>query len=997
MTNYENIIRKQPILDALVQYGWTYQKGSQLPRISTAEPLLLPVLRNAIQTLNQDAHLTDLETENLIEELRTKTTSSGHAKDLLKIYRDGIPATPKKTGLLTYINLFDENPAKNTYTVADEITHTGHEESIRCDILLYINGIPLVNIESKDPTSRNVTWADAYQQIRKYQTIVPELYKYVQIGIAADATIKYFPTSPWNTYLPVKIQEWNAGLDQIQNITHLLTPSALLDIIKNYTFIRQIGGNDTKILPRYIQYRASEKIISRVTENLAGTTDKNKGLIWHWQGSGKTLTMIYAANKLYKNPLLEKPTIFFITDRTDLEDQLAREYQNIAGLPPLNKIATIRDLISALKADDYKGTRELMTVLVQKFKPGEFETIEQELKIVSGTTIQNRKNIILFIDEAHRTQEGILSGEMRNKILTSAFAFAFTGTPNNAENGKNTFTEFSYPPDEEYLDKYDMGDSNKDGFTLPITYQPRLFDANISAYSDAIEQFLDQSFEDIDQLDREQIERNIKKRIKAYKIFLEHPDHIKKCAEHIADHFTEIVEPQGFKALIVCSGRKACVLYKQEIDRLLGPGIAEVVMTYQANEHDETLQKFQKEQRKRHKNLDETTFTNEYRDNFKEEPLPKILIVTDKLLAGFDAPKLQTIYLDKLIKGNKLLQAITRCNRPYPGKEFGLIIDYAGVLTHIEKALRNYNRGALGGTILNKQEIAEVYIKEIGELKVLFGDIDTSSPYTIEEALKYLMQNPEDLKEFAKRLARLTAVRKIIESTPAVIDNEKTFTWFCRICDAYKKLDSDTNSLVVKEDNAIYTAIHQNVTPGNIRDDLPTWTINNQYFSPKQNPVKAVNIVFTLEKFIKVDKYRKPAYESLLAKIERTISEWREKKITDVQLCEIGPALIMEGTVIEEEAKSSTFSDIAFGVYTLIKSEWGEDAELKEEISSLDTLLIEKKLIFPGWQQQPTVIKEVEREIKSILRKYGKKHGKSIDEIDQLFDIITKGLKYREL
>jgi len=994
MTNYENIIRKQPIIDALIQNGWTYQKGSQLPRLSTAEPLLLPYLRTAIKTLNPQAQLTDLETENLIEELRTKTISSGHAKDLLKMYRDGIPATPKKTGLLTYIKLFDEDPAKNTFTVADEITHTGHEEFIRCDILLYINGIPLVNIECKDPSSQSVTWADAYQQIRKYQTSVPELYKYVQIGIAADATIKYFPTTPWNTDLTIKIQEWNAGQNQIQNIIDLLTPSVLLNIIQNYTFIRQIGGNDTKVIPRNIQYRASEKIIRRVTDNLAGKTHKNKGLIWHWQGSGKTLTMIYAANKLYKNPLLEKPTILFITDRTDLEDQLAREYQNIAGLPPLKKIGTIQDLINALKADDYKGTRELMTVLVQKFKPGEFETIEKELKGISGTTIQNRKNIILFIDEAHRTQEGILSGEMRNKILTSAFAFAFTGTPNNVENGKNTFTEFSYPPEEEYLDKYDMGDSNKDGFTLPLTYQPCPFDANINAYHDAIEQFLDQYFEEIDELDRERIETNIKKRIKAYKIFLEHPEHIKKCAEHIAHHFTAKVEPRGFKALIVCSGRKACALYKQEIDRLLGPGIAEVVMTYQANEHDEILQKFQKEQHKRHKNLDETTFTNAYRDNYKEETLPKILIVTDKLLAGFDAPKLQTIYLDKLIKGNKLLQAITRCNRPYPGKEFGLVIDYAGVLTHIEKALQNYNRGALGGTILNKEEIAEVYVKEINELKAVFGDIETASPYTIEEALKYLMQNPELLKEFGKRLARLRNIRKIIESTPSVIDNEKTLDWFQRICDAYKKLDSDTNTLVVKEIDAIYTSIHQNVTPGTIREDLPAWTINNQYLSPKENPVKAVNIVFTLEKFIKVDKYRKPAYESLLAKIERAISEWREKKITDVQLCEIGPALIMEGNDIEEEAKNSKLSDIAFGVYTLIKSEWKEDTELKEEISSLDAALTANKLIFPGWQQQSTVAKEVEREIKSILRKYGKKHGKSIDEIDQLFDIITKGLMH---
>lgn len=989
MTNYENLIRKKPIIESLQQKGWTYIPGKNLPR-TTAEPLLIPELKKAVSRINPDAHLTDIEIENLIEELRLKTTTSKGAKEILQYLRDGIPATPKKTGTVTYIHLISDDTYKNTYTIADEITHSGTEKTIRCDILLYINGIPTADIECKDPTSLSVTWADAYKQLQTYQQTVPELFKYVQIGIAADTVIRYFPTTPWNTSAPLKTAEWNIAENPLENIADLLSPVTLTKIIKNYTFIRTVKGIETKVLPRYIQYRAAEKIITRVKDNLTGKTDKNKGLIWHWQGSGKTLTMTYAANILYKLPALEKPTIFFITDRTDLETQLIQEYKGLAGLPAIRRITTIRQLITALSADNFKGRREIMTVLVQKFKPGEFEQIETELKNTANENITTRKNIILLIDEAHRTQEGILSGQMRNKILTNAFAFAFTGTP-NAGTDKNTFTEFSYPPEEEYLDKYDMGDSNSDGFTLPLTYQPRLFDGEITAYKDAIETFLNQYLDDIDDIDREKTETAIKKQIKAYKLFLEHPEHIKKAAADIAKHFKTIVEPAGFKAMVICTSRKACVLYKKELDKNLGNGIAEVVMTYQAAEKDECIRSFQKIQKSQHQNHDETAFTNEYRDNFKETPLPKILIVTDKLLAGFDAPQLQTIYLDKLIKGNKLLQAVTRCNRPAKNKEYGQILDYAGILQNIEKALQNYSRGALGGAIINKKELAEIYAKEIIQVKNIFGEIKCGAPEAIEEAVTFLIRNPDLLTEFLKRYSRLKRLRTIIESSAEVINSEPAFVWFTHICDAYKKLEADTGTPGIEMEK-VYKAVHENVTPGAVHENLPEYKINSARLkNPKPAP-KAANIAFALEKFIRVDAHRKPAYESLLDKIERTISEWREKNIDNIRLCELGHALLLEGEKIESESKNSGLTEISFGVLTLIKDLWAVNDLVTNEVAALDTDLKSKKLIFPGWQQQPTIVKEVEREIKSLLRRVGKKNNKSVEEIDELFDRITKGM-----
>ncbi|GCC11307.1 type I restriction enzyme EcoR124II R protein [archaeon] len=200
------------------------------------------------------------------------------------------------------------------------------DSEIRTDIMLYVNGIPLVNLELKDPTSFSQTWYDAYSQIKYYEKEIPELYKYVQIGVAAEQTARYFPIVSWQE--EVKNHLWREGSarDDIDAIIEMLTPERLLDIIRNYIFYRVEMGEATKVIARYMQYRASEKIVPRVLNNLEGIEDKKKGLIWHWQGSGKTLTMIFAANKLYHQKQLENPTIFFIVNRNELEDQLLDEF-----------------------------------------------------------------------------------------------------------------------------------------------------------------------------------------------------------------------------------------------------------------------------------------------------------------------------------------------------------------------------------------------------------------------------------------------------------------------------------------------------------------------------------------------------------------------------------------------------------------------------------------------------------------------------------------------
>lgn len=222
-----------------------------------------------------------------------------------------------------------------------------------------------------------------------------------------------------------------------------------------------------------MQYRASEEIINRVLNNLEGKEDKDKGLIWHWQGSGKTLTMIFAANKLYHKKKLENPSIFFIVDRIELEEQLYEEFGALDIVQP-DIIGSIDDLRKILKHDEGKGKRGILITLIHKFRVEELEALYKELKQQSEhrETILNRRNVIAFIDEGHRSQYGTMAAQMK-RILSKAFFFALTGTP-ISKKGRDTYWEFSYPPGEKYLDRYFITDSQRDGFTVKILYQPKL-------------------------------------------------------------------------------------------------------------------------------------------------------------------------------------------------------------------------------------------------------------------------------------------------------------------------------------------------------------------------------------------------------------------------------------------------------------------------------------------------------------------------------------------
>jgi type I restriction enzyme R subunit len=463
-------------IQKLQERGWKFVPADNLERESLEEPLLTPNLIRALKRLNANIGIGDEEIKQVLNELKLKTSGAEHCKQVLNYLKYGIPIKFEKERVVKYVKLFDyDNIQDNEFTISRQVIHQSGDKQIRHDMILYINGIPIVNIECQNPTSLTENWYTAYKQIIDYQKTVPEPYKYIQIGIAAEQTARYFPTAPWQQE-DVKIHQWRTQekQDPLDAQIEMLTPETLLNIIQNYLFFRIEHGTTTKVIARYMQYRAAEQITNRVINYLQGKETKNKGLIWHWQGSGKTLTMIFAANKLYRHPQLENPTIFFIVDREELQEQLYQEFIALDITKP-ELINTIDALKTILKHDEGKGKRGIFITLIHKFRPEEFQRLQKDLEKLSQTheTILTRKNVIAFIDEAHRTQYGTLAGQMK-QLLKNTFFFALTGTP-IAKPGRDTYGEFSYPKEQEtYLDKYFIIDSIQDGFTLKIAYQPRL-------------------------------------------------------------------------------------------------------------------------------------------------------------------------------------------------------------------------------------------------------------------------------------------------------------------------------------------------------------------------------------------------------------------------------------------------------------------------------------------------------------------------------------------
>lgn len=951
------------------------------------EPLVVEDLKKALKRVNGKVELTDADLDFVIVSLRTIPANLEGIRRFLDIFRNGLVVPLQKEGKERVLKLIDlENIENNEFVVTNQFRVEGLKPD-KPDIVLLVNGIPLVLIEGKNPTREEVDWTDAYDQIKRYEEEIPEIFKYAQFSVATDG-IKtyYFPNafsekskdslSIWKDPYPFKRKEFKDDIFKI-TIYGLLSKPNLLDLIENFTFIRKERGKSTKVMARYMQFRASNRIFERVINTLQNKEDKKFGLIWHWQGSGKTYTMAFSAWKALHCPKAENPSIFVMVDRKDLEEQIEKDFSFIEI--PIEKISSIKKLIEILKWGR-EGKRGIFLVTVEKFAPKEFARLEKE-----GSKIEiERRNVIVLADEVHRTHYGKFATLWRS-IFRNAFVFGFTGTPLSKKE-RNTFQRFC-PEKELYLDRYSMLDSQKDGFTVGLSYKAKLPQYNLKRQE--LKQFVEFEEGEVKTLSLEE-QKELRRKVGIMKALVKRPERITAIAKDMREHFKEIVEPTELKAMIVTVDREACVLYRNALDKLLPPDDSEIVMTFEQNPKGMVKDYLQRLEH-RYGTRDIKKIHSKIVEGFKFKKQPKILIVTDMLITGFDAPNLWTMYLDKPLKEHRILQAIARTNRPFPNKKFGLIVDYIGVIVDLEKAFEKFEASdakALKVVIRKLDKERETFKDLINKGLHVFETVKKEDTHeSLENALNVLI-DPEKAKEFERLIKELMRSYEMLSGEPFLRDYLSDYEWLVKVYVAYYKRFKKANIDELKIDRLskkTIRLIQQTIDVKGIEDKYRTVSVDEKYIevlkrSMPKSVGAAIDVISNIQYEARIHS-NSPFFINLSGEIEKTYEDLRTRKVETEKV--MRRLLDISERIARWKKEEKEIGKDKYPLYEAIKSVIPDVRKQKviAFINNLLTYLEKEKLLFKGWQQQRDVRRNVKREIRFLLLSKFKIKRNKIDEL----------------
>jgi type I restriction enzyme, R subunit len=710
------------------------------------------------------------------------------------------------------IDLDNPEPSANYWMVSTEVTFKQGKIERRFDLVLWCNGFPLVVGEAKSPVRPAYTWIDAAAQVNEdYEQNVPMFFVPNVLSFGTEGKdLRYgsvgMPVALWGPWheeqdgnAPVKI-----GLEAVREaVNGLLTPAAILGFLRYFTvFATDSKHRKIKIIARYQQFQATNLIVDRV---LYGKV--KQGLIWHFQGSGKSLLMVFTALKLRATAGLTNPTVLIVVDRIDLDTQITGTF-NAADVPNLVSTDSRKELQDLLAA----GTRKVIITTIHKF--GEAPGV-----------LDARDNIIVLVDEAHRTQEGDFGRKMR-EALPNAFLFGLTGTPINRRD-RNTFKWFGSPDDAGgYLSRYTMVDSIRDGATLPLHFEPRLSQIHID--EDAINTAFSELAEQNDLTETDKI--TLTKKAASIEALIKADDRIRQIAADIADHFTTKVDPQGFKAQVVVYDKPTCVAYKAELDKHL-PSEASTIVMSKARTDPPGWADWTPDREE----LERITA----RFNDPADPL-KIIIVTAKLLTGFDAPILYAQYLDKPLKAHTLLQAITRTNRVYPpDKTHGLIVDYLGVFDNVAKAFQ-FDETNVHEIISNIEELKAQLAPVITTALVFFPGVDrTVGGYEGLIGAQAALADDATKDAFAAAYSVVSQLWEAISPDPLLSQHEADYHWLSDVYESVRPVDITGRLIWHALGAKTVDLINQHVVVELPRNDLETIILDVDVLSDLMNGKKS--------------------------------------------------------------------------------------------------------------------------------------------------------------
>ena len=945
----EDNTTEQMIISTLKNNGWNYIPAEDLPRMSS-DVMVEPMVKEALIRLNPEIAAEPSRADEVIYKLRTLilsvqphdlvTQNESFKRRIFEQNSFPFGENGRSIPIRYFGTMTREELDKNEYVVTNQWVYPQQEGGKRLDIVLLINGFPIAIGELKTPVRSSVTWLDAASDIAAYEKSIPAMFVTNVFNFATDGKCYRYGSinmpvnmwGPWHT--PTHKSEGTLS-DVKSSIEDMITPYRIMDIFQFFTlFATDKKHRKYKIICRYQQYEGANMIVDRV---LAGYP--KKGLIWHFQGSGKSLLMVFAAQKLRMIPGLRNPTVVIVDDRIDLETQITATF-NASDIPNLTSASTKEELRSFFRGD----MRKILITTIFKF--GE---VNEELNA--------RDNIIVMVDEAHRTQEGDLGEKMR-LALPNAFFFGLTGTPINRID-KNTFATFGAEEDRSgYMSKYSFSDSIRDGATLPLHFEPVPVELHVDKDK------LDKEFDAL--TDKAGLTREEKTALLSrvnIKAIMYDPKRIRKVCEHIAKHFMERINPNGYKGQVVVYDRECCIKYKEILDELLGEEASTIVMDTN-NDKEDRYKKYRRDRDAEGKVLD--TFRD---PNSKL----KLVIVTSKLLTGFDAPILQVMYLDKPMKDHTLLQAICRTNRTYnQGKSHGLIVDYIGIFDDVAKAL-DFDEKSMRKIITNIEEIKNQLPALLKKCLSYFMGVDrTIDGWEGLMAAQDCLPTNKEKDAFAADYRVLNRAWDALSPNPFLAQFRNDYQWLSKIYESVKPTDGRGGLIWASLGAKTIELVHQNLSVGEAEEDVDILSMDADLiddFLEKQKDIKKTTKRIEINLVAKIlnhsDDYR---FVKLGEKLEALREKHEQGLITSIEFLKMLLELAKEAAQAEKEVVPEKEIDKGIAALTeLFNGVKNRSTPVIVERIVADIDDIVKIVRFDGWQNTTAGKQEVKKALRSVV------------------------------
>ncbi len=1009
----EDNISKYPAIELLCKLGFTYisPEDCMAQRGTLYDVLLKDILRKQLNTINQfefggitykftadniEKAIKDLD-EPLTDGLVRTSEKIYNSLMLGKSYLEKLADGTSKSFNLKYIDW--EHPEKNVYHVTEEFSCDSwdKQKNARPDIVLFVNGVPFAVVECKAPT---ISEDKAIEQMIRNQgkDYIPQLFKYAQIVVATNKNaVKYAtcytPKNFWSVWQEEQI-EWQdklieqyiAGREptvQDRGIISLLSPDRLLKLTKYFTLY---DANIKKIC-RYQQFFAVEEIIKTINTN-DNLGNRQSGVIWHTQGSGKSLTMVMVAKYILETMRSYNPRVIIVTDRKELDKQIAKTFAHTRLAPA--RATSGKHLIELIN----KGSADIITSIINKFN-----TVEN-----SGLKNDSR-DIFVLVDESHRSNYGSLATKMRT-VFPNACYIGFTGTP-LMKNEKNTMARFG-----KLIHKYTIKDGVEDKAIVPLIYEGKFVDQNVD------EENIDLWFNQVTKRLNDAQKADLRDKWSSIKRLASTDARIKRIALDVNLHFIEGYKNTGFKAMLACNFKKDAIRYQKCFEEFGDLTTAVVISAPDMREgatevdesNDDLVVSFWNKMMDQYGNADD--YEEAIKNKFIDGEID-ILIVCSKLLTGFDAPRTQVLYIDKELKDHSLLQAIARTNRLYEGKDFGLIIDYRGLINKLDSAmevysgagLEQYDSADIQGVIVDVMACVGRLRETHSHLCDIFASIKNKED--TEEIELYLADSEIRGKFYDALCVFGRALNSVLNSEKAYAAFEKweiakyqsTFIFYSKVRRSVKIRYADVI------DNREYEKQMQNLLDTHMsvvgikQITNPVDILNKEELEKELEELgsfrsKADAITSHMTKSIKTHRDENPAYyDSFSKRIKDALEEYKNRVISEAEFLDKMKSIMADyrkGTTnitYPEKIKGNVHAQAFYGVITAILD---DEIDINGNIDVISDISLEVTSIIQNhdtvdWQTNKEIHNKIAQDIDDMFYRLEKENGFIID-----FDIIDK-------